>query len=357
MVLTKQQIWLVASYLTLTLMLWGCATTVGQGASIPTGSITPTHLPTGGAASPVPDDTVTPSPTVPATPTTIPTIAPSPTLPPVVADTPSPEPINKVKNVVIISVDGLRPDALEIADTPTLDALRAAGAYSPNAQAVLPSVTLVNHASMLSGLSPAQHGIDWNTDAPERGKIQGTTLFGVAKQAGLSTVMVVGKPKLDHINQPGTVDNFVYAGFTDIQVAKQAITIIQEDMPEVLFIHLPDVDSAGHMTGWMSPGQLLAIEFTDGLIGDIVAALNDGDHLKETVVIISADHGGSETSHGSDSPEDTTIPWLAVGANVPAGIILNEDISIMDTAATAAYALGLPIPDEWNGKPILELFK
>ncbi|HET8669507.1 MAG TPA: alkaline phosphatase family protein, partial [Candidatus Saccharimonadales bacterium] len=70
----------------------------------------------------------------------------------------------EINYVVIISIDGLRPDAIEQTDTPTLDALRAQGAYSSMAQAVLPSVTLVNHASMLGGMSPAKHGIYWNSN-------------------------------------------------------------------------------------------------------------------------------------------------------------------------------------------------
>jgi arylsulfatase A-like enzyme len=73
--------------------------------------------------------------------------------------------------------------------------------------------------------------------------------------------------------------------------------------------------------------------------------------------MITADHGGSGSSHGSDSPEDMTIPWLAVGPGVPAGITLQGKIVVYDTAATALYALGLPIPEEWDGRPVLEIFE
>ena len=90
--------------------------------------------------TPTPLPTLTPTPAIPATHTAPPTVKPV-----------QPEPTHapQLAHVVIISLEGLRPDALDATDPPDLDALRAAGAYSPGARAVLPSVTLVNHASML----------------------------------------------------------------------------------------------------------------------------------------------------------------------------------------------------------------
>jgi predicted AlkP superfamily pyrophosphatase or phosphodiesterase len=262
-----------------------------------------------------------------------------------------------IKHVVLISVDGLRPDALEQANTPALDALCRQGAYSPSAQAVLPSVTLINHASMLSGMSPEKHGISWNDKDLDLGLINGPTLFSVAHEAGLSTAMVVGKPKLEHLVLPGSVDTYVYAGFLDRQVISQTLPVIQAGLPNILFIHLPDVDSAGHATGWMSAGQLLAISHTDRLIGEIVAALEASSYLDSTLLIITSDHGGIGQRHGSAAPEDTTVPWLAVGPGVPAGLTITQEIVTYDTAATILYAFHLPLPPEWDGRPVLEIFQ
>ena len=258
---------------------------------------------------------------------------------------------------MIISIDGLRPDAWEAANTPGLDALRMQGAYSAAAQAVLPSVTLVNHASMLSGMVPEKHGIDWNHADTSRGKINGPTLFSVAHEAGFSTAMVVGKPKLDHINLPGSLDTFIYAGYTDQQVTTETLDLIDAGPPDVLFVHLPDIDSAGHLTGWMSSAQLSVLEFTDGLIIDIVRALGEGGYLANTLLIITADHGGSGFRHGSESLQDTTVPWLAIGPGISPDRSLATNISTVDTAATALYALNLPIPPEWDGRPVLEIFE
>jgi len=298
--------------------------------------------------------TFTPSPTPTRTPTTIPT--PTNPLQPTAALAPTqPPPQNIIEHVVIISIDGLRPDALELADTPVLDSLRSSGAYQPTAKTVVPSVTLISHASMLSGMVPQKHGIDWNVLDLNRGTVNGPTLFSVAHEAGLSTAMIAGKDKLEHLVLPGSVDQFFYAGFTDRQVTSQAIQVIQTGMPNVLFIHLPDVDTAGHLTGWMSGGQLLALSFTDGIVGEIVNQLQENGYFEKTLLIITSDHGGSGTSHGTASPEDITIPWLAVGPGVPQGVILENEIFTYDTAATAAQALNLTIPENWDGRPVLEV--
>ena len=104
----------------------------------------------------------------------------------------------------------------------------------------------------------------------------------------------------------------------------------------------------------MSASQLAVISSTDSLIGEIVAELEREDYLDHTLIIITADHGGSGSRHGSDSPEDVTIHWLAAGPGVPAGSTLQREVRIYDTAATALHALNLPIPPAWDGQSILK---
>jgi arylsulfatase A-like enzyme len=74
-----------------------------------------------------------------------------------------------------------------------------------------------------------------------------------------------------------------------------------------------------------------------------------------TLFIITADHGGHEQTHGSSMREDMTIPWIVNGPGVVPGEI-EVPINTTDTAATVAWALGLPIPAEWDGIPVQEAF-
>lgn len=328
----------------------------------------PTALPTRVViATPTFSPTASPTPGSPASPTPQPTPRPPSPLEPrpaaVTWPTASPPPAApvaaepEIQHVLIISIDGLRPDALFLAEAPRLDDLITRGAYSPDAQTISVSVTLPSHASMLSGMPPEKHGIKWGLPYIGWPGMNGPTLFSVAHDAGLSTAMIFGKDKLNYIAIPNSVDQIIgQDGVHDPEIKDQALKVIGAGLPHVLFIHFPDVDRVGHKYGWMSDNQLYAVAYVDGLIGEIVAELEQRGYLERTLLIITADHGGHGFDHGDDSPLDRTIPWLAVGPGVPAGLSLSQRIYTYDTAATAAYALDLPLPEIWDGRPVLEIF-
>jgi predicted AlkP superfamily pyrophosphatase or phosphodiesterase len=259
--------------------------------------------------------------------------------------------------VVLVVIDGLRPDALDSADTPILDELRAQGGYSSSAQTVRASSTLPSHASMLTGTTPDQHGLIWHHPYLGWPGLEVPTLFDMARDAGLKTGMVCGKKKLDYLISPDSVDEFICVDTDDTEVKERSVEVIQDGMPDLLFIHFGDTDRVGHIYRWMSPNQLLSIAFVDGLIGEIVAELEGGGYWSNTLMIITSDHGGHDLGHGDDSPEDRTIPWLAVGPGVRAGVTLVDIINTYDTSATVLYALSLPVPEWWDGQPVLEAFE
>lgn len=263
----------------------------------------------------------------------------------------------EIEHVVLISIDGLRPDALFLAYTPHLDKLIERGAYCPHSQTVSLSLTLPGHASMLTGTIPDKHGILWGIPYIGWPGMNGPTLFSIAHEAGLSSAVVLGKEKLNYLVLPNSVDQ-VFSGDThDPQIRDWALEIIRAGLPHVLFIHFPDTDRVGHDYGWMSENQLFAITYVDGLVGEIVAELEHTGYINRTLLIVTADHGGNGFGHGDDSPLDRTIPWLAVGPRIKSGIILTSTVYTYDTAATVLYALDLPIPEHWEGKPVLEIFQ
>jgi len=127
----------------------------------------------------------------------------------------------------------MRPDGLDLADTPALDSLIANGVYSPNAQTVNPSFTLPAHVSMLSGVVPKKHGIVEALPCIGCRLTIGPTLFNVAHEAGLSTAMVFGKEKLNYLVLPNSVDRLFGSDVHDLEIKNQAIEFIQEEMPNV----------------------------------------------------------------------------------------------------------------------------
>jgi len=268
--------------------------------------------------------------------------------------TPSSTPTPPVKRVIILSLDGLRADQIAQAPMPTLMALMQKGAYSLHAQTVLPSVTLVSHTSMLTGLCPSKHGVDWNDYQPEKGYAKGPSLFDVAHASGMKTVMVVGKQKLIQVTDPASIDSFTYINDRDVVIMQELLDDFPQDFG-ILFIHFPTPDAMGHTYGWPSWQYWDVLRQADGAIASLFNALAEKNLSSETLVIITADHGGHGMSHGTDDPLDMTIPWIAVGPGIkPGGLAV--PINTTDTAATAALALGLNIPSNWDGIPVYEAF-
>jgi hypothetical protein len=274
-------------------------------------------------------------------------------------------PIPAIQRVLIISVDGLRPDLALRADTPVIHRLLKTASFTFWARTTAVAVTLPSHVSMLTGCAPNKHGIEWNRDLPFSEPIYPNvpTLFELAHKAGYSTAMIAGKPKFATLNKPGTID-WVALPYrepvTDAAVAIRSVAIIRAHHPQLLFVHLPNVDTVGHAKGWGTPEQLTAIADADRAIGKILAAERDEHLLDKTLVIITADHGGAGLSHGPDDPRSRTIPWIAVGPTIRPNYDLTRiaplDVQTYDTFATACFVLGLHPASYIDGKPIKEIF-
>lgn len=256
--------------------------------------------------------------------------------------------------VFVIVVDGLRPDALQRAATPNLDRLWQSGLYSWTAQTVMPSTTLPAIASLLSGVPPERHRIDWNYWAPELGRIRVPTIFEIAQSEKIPTVAFVSKRKLEHLFGPETP---FFVRNTDARhLIAEATEYISERRPRLVFLHLSDADDAGHRYGWMTVRYLQAVERVDEALGLLLQSLEDLTILNESVIIVTADHGGHGRIHGTDDPRDLTIPWILWTPDIEIGRELTQPIRIYDTAATVLAALGLVIPSDWLGVPVLEAF-
>jgi arylsulfatase A-like enzyme len=206
---------------------------------------------------------------------------------------------------------------------------------------------------MVSGVVPSKHGVTWNDRfRPARGYLPVPTLFTVAREHGLSCAAFVAKDKMRHLAAPQDCPVFRRPGTTADVIARAAAAYLSERRPDVMFVHFADADSAGHAQGWGSPQQVRALEEVDAAIGQLLTAARKAGVAKETAVIISADHGGHGRSHGSDRPEDTTIPWICAGPGVRRGQEVTVPVRTFDTAATAVALLGLPRPPVWDGRPV-----
>jgi hypothetical protein len=252
--------------------------------------------------------------------------------------------------VVIISIDGLRPDVLSVTRTPNIALLAARGSSAAKAETVTPSETLPGHASMLSGVLPSVHRMTWddNEYRADKGNITVPTLLTVARDAALLPVAVIGKEKLLHLAPAGGV--CVRSDRGDDDVVNEAV--VRALLPfDVLFVHLPSVDLTGHGKAWMSIDYLAQVSATDRAVGRLLSVLP-----VNATVILTADHGGSGTNHGENRLENLRIPWIIAGPSILPGKVLATLVNTTDTAATAAAILGLKLPDSITGKPVTEAF-
>jgi len=279
--------------------------------------------------------------------------APQPVTPP---DT---RPLPNIHKVLIISVDGLRPDLALRANTPVIHTLLATGSFTFWARTTAESVTLPSHTSMLTGVQPIKHGVQWNADLPGGAAVYPfyPTIFQLAKKAGYTTAMVAGKSKFVSLAVPGSLDwQFVPTEqkIDDPDVTAVAVKIIAEHQPDLLFVHLPNVDGVGHAKGWSSLQQMAAIEQADRCIGEILAALDAAKVREQTMILVTADHGGAGLSHGPEDARSRHIPWIVVGAGIRRGFDLtiygDLQIDTEDTFATTAAVLGIPIQHKVEGK-------
>jgi len=275
---------------------------------------------------------------------------------------PPPPPSAYSRAVIVISVDGLRPDAIATYRAATMSRLQAEGSYSLSAQTIVPSKTLPSHTSMVTGELPSEHGVLWNNAFTHRsGTLAIPTIFSEARAGGYRTAAFFSKTKFRHLQQPGALDYSQAPGgwfglWSADRTARDVETYLASHAPHLLFVHLADVDTAGHRHQWMSPRYGQAVVTADAAVARILAAAERAYGNGLFTVILTADHGGHGRDHGSAEATDTTIPWIAWGRGVVAGQLPDRTVTTVDTAATVLYLLGLDRPAGWAGTAVVAAF-
>ena len=108
----------------------------------------------------------------------------------------------------------------------------------------------------------------------------------------------------------------------------------------------------GHVYGWMSEEYLAQVSQADMAFGRLLAKLPN-----DATLLVLSDHGGHDRGHGTDSPEDMTIPWMIAGPGIQRGGELETAVSLLDTAPTLAKLMEIPAPPQWEGRCVHEIFE
>ena len=251
------------------------------------------------------------------------------------------------RRVVLISIDGLAEWVLREAPQPNLTRLAKEGVTAAVAETVLPSLSLNANTSMLSGLPPERHGVDWNRYLPWR-HIHVETIFTECAKEGLRCGLFAGKPKLAYFaeDEPGVEH---YELDADPALAfRRALEWMQKVDPDFVMIHVSEIDLLGESAGWGSAAQLHALAKLDTLVGSFAEKAREISARPLTLIVTSG-HGGHDTSHGTDSVQDLRIPWIAWGDGAPRGATVPY-VSTLDTAPTVLLLLGQDVPPEMEGR-------
>lgn len=288
-----------------------------------------------------------------------------------------------VSRVVVVSVDGLRGDALP--QMGAVAALRSGAAWTDSMQTVVPSLTVPGHLSMFTGRDVTTLGVTSNVLDQSAGlslALNGaTTMFQWVKDAGRTSTALISSSLVPE-SDLATAQRFF--GIGRITTANSDLTSLRadaiamataSDAPALLFVHIPAVDFAGHDFGWVRVGEVSATgsdvlgtqyvdaaRAADAVINDLRAALQPAIEDGDVALIITADHGGghgehcvndmpASREHCTGQPGDRTTPFLLIAKGVAAGRIVGQP-TIMQVAPTVGQLLNLKVPNR-AGPPVL----
>ena len=258
------------------------------------------------------------------------------------------------ERVVFILVDALRNDtAHNTTLMPYLNELRAQGAWATS-HSQEPSYSAPGYSTIAIGAWPhLNDGPVFNLAYEDIPTWTQDNIFSAAHRAGLKTA-VSGYNWFEKLIPQNAVDASFYTpeydAAADMAVMDAALPWLTSDDYQFVFIHLDQVDTAGHLYGADSPEWDAAATQVDAHIREIVSHLN----LGQDTVLITSDHGQINAGgHGGPEPVVLTEPFVLVGAGVTPGE--HPDILMIDIAPTLSVLLGANIPATAQGAVLTDM--
>lgn len=268
----------------------------------------------------------------------------------------------RTPKVLIIGIDGVRPDVLADVPTPHIDRLIATGSFSDSALTGLPTISGPGWSSMLIGVRPAKHGV-LNNDFTTNRYAAYPDLFSRIEQVrpALETYAVADWLPLVSTDAGGPLigraDSVVVLNGYDLGwpeadsiAATLAAAYLREADPDLAFVYLGNPDETSHHDESIGEGYRAAIALADRHVGWLIAALRSRPTYgaEDWLVLVSTDHGRrADGGHGGESPEERIIFYLASGPSAHVGRP-GVTPNVQDVAVTAYAHLGIAIDPVWG---------
>jgi hypothetical protein len=267
-----------------------------------------------------------------------------------------------IEHVVVIGIDAMSVQGLLEAATPCMDSLMHNGAYSFKVRCVLPTVSKPNWNAMLCGAGPEATGVIDNSWKRNFDEFPPVAMSEHKNFPNIFSVIRQQKPKAE------TGSIYQWSGFQDmletelinkfetypthLETAQKTAEYILDKKPDFVFIHLDEVDDAGHSKGHMSTEYIKTIHEIDNDVKIIVNAVKKAGISDHTMIMVVSDHGGIFHRHGKNTYEELTTPIIYSGKGIKKDYQIKQQIYRYDVAADVAFALGLKIPQQWLGRPV-----
>ncbi len=251
--------------------------------------------------------------------------------------------------ICLLLPDGLRPDALS--QVPRGRELLAGSQYTLEARTVWPSVTLPCHMSLFHSVGPDRHGTTTNVYMPQVRPVR--SLLDLLWDSKKEILLAYDWEQLRDIARPGCARTVLFraakrqGGQTYRDLARAVTEELQSGQYDFCFFYMNLPDFVGHKLGWMSPEYLQAVDTCCATVLDLQKALP-----QDWLFVLVSDHGGHDRCHGTQAPEDMTIP-LAVFGNREGLDFRLAGADIQDVAPTVAALFGLEPDEDWEGRVLL----
>jgi arylsulfatase A-like enzyme len=256
-------------------------------------------------------------------------------------------------------LDGLRPDAIQRFNLETIHRLMAGGSWTLRGATVAPSVTTAAVTSLMTGVSPASHGLAGDYLFIPRAKQHLTpvprhlAMHGLPSSGFMGQVPAIFRGVAARVGRRLGLDTLRLAGNCAADVLAGARPTLESQRTGLILLHWADADRAGHDSAWMSPTYADGCRRLDHALATLIEIADDS----ETLFVALADHGGGgrvPNDHESDHALDRTIPILLYGAGVvqrPLG-----PARLLDVPPTILSALGVGVPPTYEGRILWEAF-
>ena len=271
-------------------------------------------------------------------------------------------------HVLVIGIDGWGSYSLKKAHIPNIRSLMAQGCSTLRTRSVLPSSSAVNWASMFNGSCPELHGYtEWGSQTPEIPSIELNehgifpSIFSLLRKARPDAVTgcLAEWGGIKHVVDSLAIDDYSLATNWEKdheELCRMAEQFIRQRKPTLLAVCWDQLDHTGHAVGHDTPAYYQTLEELDIQIGRVIEALKQAGIYDDTIIILTADHGGKDKGHGGKTLLEMEHPFIICGKGVRQGLEISEPMMQYDTAATIAHIFALPTPNSWVGHPLLSAF-